>query len=252
MRFYPSGRHRARTVAGDATVVMLVAVFAWLGLWVHDSIAGLATLARGVQDAGSGIERAGRDTATAVEDVADAAADTAGEAPIVGGEASERLRDAGRRSADALEGEGRATGGRVVERGARAEDRALAAARLLGWVTFLIPTAVLLSRAVPPRLRQMRMLTVVDAALAPDGRPEGERARMLARRAAFSLPYTTLVRHSPDPIGDLVAGRHDRLLAALAEDAGMPPFRLAAGATPPRAARDEASRGRRRSRAKWR
>ena len=40
-------------------------------------------------------------------------------------------------------------------------------------------------------------------------------------RAAFSLPYGQLLRYTPDPFGDLAAGRHEGLLAAALEDAGL-------------------------------
>ena len=49
------------------------------------------------------------------------------------------------------------------------------------------------------------------------GAPE----HILAARAAYSLPYGTLTRYTRDPFGDLAAGRHDGLLAALADDAGV-------------------------------
>jgi hypothetical protein len=50
---------------------------------------------------------------------------------------------------------------------------------------------------------------------------DADRERELARRAAYSLPYATLVAHTRDPIGDLLAGRHEGLLAALSEDADV-------------------------------
>jgi hypothetical protein len=49
------------------------------------------------------------------------------------------------------------------------------------------------------------------------GAPPG----VLAERAAYNLPLRALARHTPDPFGDLAAGRHAGLLAALAEDAGV-------------------------------
>jgi len=102
------------------------------------------------------------------------------------------------------------------------ENAAHDAARLLGWLTFLIPAALLLSRVLPARITQVRILGSAEKALRLDDRaPEHE--RLLASRAAFALPYASLLRHTPDPLGDLAAGRHDRLLAALAEDAGLRP-----------------------------
>jgi hypothetical protein len=49
------------------------------------------------------------------------------------------------------------------------------------------------------------------------GAPE----EILAARAAYSLPYRELARYTRDPFGDLAAGRHAALLAALADDAGI-------------------------------
>ena len=49
----------------------------------------------------------------------------------------------------------------------------------------------------------------------------GRTAEQAAGDAAFGLPCSKLLRHTPDPLGDLAAGRHDRLVAALAEDAGL-------------------------------
>jgi hypothetical protein len=66
---------------------------------------------------------------------------------------------------------------------------------LLGLLVFLLPTAVYLWQ-VGPR-------------------------QALAMRAAFGLPFGRLLRHTPDPIGDLVKDRYDPLLEALYEDAEM-------------------------------
>lgn len=66
----------------------------------------------------------------------------------------------------------------------------------------------------------MRTLTTASRALRLDDRQPDHRA-LMASRAAFALPYATLLRHTPDPLGDLAAGRHDRLVAALADDAGL-------------------------------
>ena len=56
------------------------------------------------------------------------------------------------------------------------------------------------------------------------GAPE----HILAARAAYSLPFVNLQRYTPDPFGDLAAGRHDGLLAALAADSGLPVKRITA------------------------
>ena len=40
-------------------------------------------------------------------------------------------------------------------------------------------------------------------------------------RAAFALPYETLLRYTDDPLGDLAAERYDPLIAAVLEDSGL-------------------------------
>jgi len=120
----------------------------------------------------------------------------------------------------ALSGAGDATGGEAVKAGRAGEQAAHDAAALLGWLTFLIPSGLLLARVLPPRVAQVRTLGTASRALRLDNRQPEHRA-LLASRAAFALPYATLLRHTPDPLGDLAAGRHDRLVAAVAEDAGL-------------------------------
>ena len=48
-----------------------------------------------------------------------------------------------------------------------------------------------------------------------------ERRRLLAMRAAFSLPYGQLLLYTRDPLGDLASERYDALVAAALEDAGL-------------------------------
>jgi hypothetical protein len=92
-------------------------------------------------------------------------------------------------------------------------------ALLLGWLTFLLPAAALLSRVLPDRLRQIRTLTDAARVLSPI--EDDERRRLVAMRAAFSLPYAQLLAHTRDPLGDLADGRYDALIDAIAEDAGL-------------------------------
>ena len=198
MRLYPTvPRRRNRTVAADAAAILAVIVFAWLGVKVHDRIDELAGLGRGVHDAGASVQR-GFDTA----------ADATGAAPVFGGPLSGALRDAGR-----------ASGGNAARLGTEGEASAHEAANLLGWLTFLIPTGLLLQRVVPGRVRQVRTLTDAERVLQPAADPA--RRRLVAMRAAFALPYGTLLRYTRDPLGDLEQGRYDPLVAAALEDAGL-------------------------------
>lgn len=200
MKLYPDlPARRAATIAADVAVVLAVALFAWLGATVHDAVEELTAVSRGVQEAGG-----------AVQSSLDRAGDAIGQAPIVGGQLGDALREAGR-----------GTGGRAVEAGREGESSIRSLADLLGWLTFLIPAALLVSRALPPRIAQVRKLAAARRVLAGDAALTGERRRLLAQRAAFGLPYATLLRYSEDPLGDLEAGRLGPLLAAVREDAGL-------------------------------
>jgi hypothetical protein len=197
MRFYPDvPRQRVATITTDAVVLALLALFAWLGVQVHDAVAELAPLGQGVEDAGNAVQGGFETAAEAVEGT-----------PVVGGDIAEALREAG---------EG--TGGNAAELGQRGEDGVYRTANLLGLLTFAVPAILLVAQALPSRIALVRRLTAAHRAL---GEATGDRRRLLAMRAAFSLPYATLLRYTPDPLGDLAAERYDALVAAAYEDAGL-------------------------------
>ena len=198
MRFYPDIPHRRnRAIAADVAVLLALLVFAWLAFEVHDAVDELAGLGRGVRDAGTAVEGGFRAAAESVEG-----------APLVGGDLAQGLRDAGRGS-----------GGRAESAGRSGEDAVHDLADLLGALTFLIPAALLLQRFLPDRIAAVRRLTAARRVLQDAHLPE--RRRLIAMRAAFSLPYATLLRHTADPFGDLAAGRYDGLVEAALADAGL-------------------------------
>jgi hypothetical protein len=108
-------------------------------------------------------------------------------------------------------------GNPVEDLGRRGEDDAHHLANLLGAVTFALPATLVLWHFLPRRLRQVRRLTDASRVLA--GAPERE----LAMRAAFALPYAQLLEWTDDPLGDLAAGRYERLVGAVLDDAGLRP-----------------------------
>lgn len=216
MRLYPSVPSRRRaTLAGDLAVLLLLAVFAWLGFKVHDAVAELAGLGRGLQDSGAAVSATARDATGAVRDGLGSAAGAVAGVPVVGGPVADALRSAGDSATRPVQQEADAQARKLVEAGRRGEAQALSLARLLGWLTFLVPAILLLSRALPARIGQARRWGRAEALLR--GAPEEE----LARRAAYHLPYAVLARHTRDPFGELHAGRFDALLAALEEEAGV-------------------------------
>lgn len=200
MRIYPdTPNERGRAVARDALILLTLFVLGWLALKVHDAVDQLAVLGTGV-----------RDTGTAVQDGFEAAGDAVSGLPVVGGEVGDALRDAGS-----------GTGGEVADAGRRGEERVHDLADLLGVLFFAIPASILLVTTLPGRIRQVRELNAAQRLLA---RPASEeRRRLIAMRAAFSLPARELARHTEDPLGDLESGRYDALVAAAYAAEGLSP-----------------------------
>ena len=92
-------------------------------------------------------------------------------------------------------------------------------ANLLGLVVFGLPALLVLWWLLPERMAQVRRLNAASHALS--GVDDPQRRRVLAQRAALSLPYGRLLEYTDDPLGDLAAERYDPLVAAALEDAGL-------------------------------
>jgi hypothetical protein len=197
MRLYPdTPDDRGRAVAKDALVLLTLFVLAWLALKVHDAVDQLAVLGSGVRESGEAVQ-------TGFENAGEAASGI----PVVGGDVEEALRDAGS-----------GTGGEVAQAGSDGEEKVHDLADLLGLLFFAIPASILLVTTLPGRIRQLRELNAVERLL--DVTSE-ERRRLVAMRAAFSLPARELARYTKDPLGDLAAGRYDPLIAAAYDEAGL-------------------------------
>lgn len=198
MRFYSDiPARRTAAIASDLLVLLLLALLAWLGLKVHDAVAELAIVPRGVADAGG-----------AIEGGFESAGDSVDDAPLVGDPLGDALRDAGQ-----------GAGGEIAQTGRQGEEDVNDLADVLGVLFFLLPAAAVLSRYLPRRISEMRRLTVAARAIGDTLTPERERT--LAMRAAFGLPYERLARFTREPLADLEAGRFDGLVAAALDDAGL-------------------------------
>jgi hypothetical protein len=198
MPIYPQLRGaRNRALVADLASIALLVLFAWAGLKVHDAVDQLAVLGEGVQATGG-----------AVQGGFESAADAVDSTPVVGGDIADGLRSAGEGS-----------GGEVADLGQQGEDNVHRLANILGFVTFALPALLLLTGWLPGRLSQVRKLREASQVLGE--RATEERRRLLAMRAAFSLPYGQLLQYTRDPLGDLEGGRYDALVAAALEDAGL-------------------------------
>lgn len=198
MRFYSDIRRpRTAAIVSDMLVLLLLVLLAWLGLRVHDAVAELASVPRGVSDSGGAIQRG-----------FESAGDAVAEVPVVGEPLAGALHDAG---------EG--AGGEIAETGRQGEEDVNDLAKLLGALFFLLPAVAVLSLYLPDRIADVRRLTAAAHAIGPSLTPDRERT--LAMRAAYGLPYERLVRYTRDPLADLESGRYDGLVAAALDDAGL-------------------------------
>ena len=107
----------------------------------------------------------------------------------------------------------------VEDLGRSGEESVHRLANLLGLLVFGLPALPVLALWLPRRLRQARALTAASSVLGDASTPE--RRRLIAMRAAFSLPYGRLLAFTQDPLGDLAAERYDALVAAALDDVGL-------------------------------
>lgn len=190
---------RSRTIVADVALVVMVLLFAWLALSVHDAVNRLAVLGSGVRESGTSVQNGFGSVASSVDGI-----------PLVGGQL-----------ADAFNGAGNQSGGRVAALGKKGEDSVHRLAWILGFVVFLLPTLIVLALLLPRRIRQVRELTAAAGVLVDPDDPR--RRQLLAMRAAFDLPYGTLATYTRDPFGDLIHERYDALVQAALDDAGVLP-----------------------------
>ena len=185
-----------------------VATVAWLVIWgvvasgVYELVAGFADAGRTLRGGGETMIQGGHDLGVALAGV-----------PLVG----EGLRDVAER---VLSGAGTP----IVAFGTDLEGLIVLLASLLGLLLFLVPTIPWLTRYLPWRWARLRAMRSAHRAIrvAPTADPDGVR-EILALRAVTRLDYVELLSFTPDPIGDWVAGRHDRLARAELASVGLRP-----------------------------
>jgi hypothetical protein len=188
---------RTATIVRDIAVVLAICVFIFVGVKVHDAVDQLAVLGSGVSDAGGAVRSGFRDAAGAVNSV-----------PLVGHSLGDGLQSAGN-----------GAGGPLQDVGHQGEQSAHHLANLLGALAAVLPSLLLLAYFLPPRIRQVRGLSAAARVLTDPTDPV--RREAIAQRAAFNLPYRTLLRYTRDPLGDLQNGNLDPLVRAAIEDAGL-------------------------------
>ncbi len=122
----------------------------------------------------------------------------------------------------------RYTGDPLISNGSQAHDTIHTIALTMGLLTALPPILIVGGTYFFLRWRDARemgsALAFVQAA-ERSGRLEQARA-VLAYRAVATLSFTQLMKASQDPVGDLAAGRYERLATQMLKKAGLESFRL--------------------------
>lgn len=183
---FPRIPRRSTRVVLDAVVLLWVAAWIVVGLWVAREVNGLTDLSRTVIAAGLALEEAGQ-ALQGLDGV-----------PFVGedvGDVGERTERAG-------------ASARVSGRSSRESVESLSL--LLGVSIAVAPTLPLLTLYLAMRLAWRRQVGAVRRALvrAPD---DAAVDAFLAWRAVLNLPYDQLREVSSDPWRDLEAGRYRKL-----------------------------------------
>lgn len=186
-----------------------VATWAWVALWVavasrvHATISGFAEAGRAISRGGANIEAAGVQLGDAVSGL-----------PLVG----EQARDLSRSSFQTA-------GAPFVFVGNELEELLILIAVLLTVLVLGVMLIPWLSRYLPWRARRLGQLRAAHTAIRvrPSGAAVGAVDRILAGRALHRLSYEELLAASPDPLGDFVAGRFDRLARAELDSVGLRP-----------------------------
>lgn len=185
-----------------------VATLAWVGLWatfawnVYQLVTGFAEAGRTIRAGGTTMIQSGQDLGAALAGV-----------PFVG----EGLRDAAERAFSGA-------GSPIVAFGADLEGLIFLVGALLALLIFLVPTLPWLTRYLPWRWERLRSMRAGHRAIrgTPTASPDAVR-QVLAMRALTRLDYGDLLEFTPDPIGDWLAGRHDRLAQAELASVGLRP-----------------------------
>lgn len=196
---------RAREIVADVLTVGWVVVWATIGIRIYGFLAHLAGAGRLVRDGGSGITNAGEQVGAALQGI-----------PLVGEGAADGVRGAFSGAGDPL-----------MQFGTDLERLLIVVAALLGALVVAVALAPWLNRYLPWRVARWRRLNAANRAIrrrrfataAPHD--DAELTRLIASRALHRLEYDELLEFTPDPFGDWLAGRHDRLAQAELDRVGL-------------------------------
>lgn len=193
---------RLREVIADVATATWVVVWGAVAWQLYETLAAFSMAGRTIQDGGRSLTGAGATLGDALAGV-----------PLVG----DGLRDVARR---AFAGAGTP----LTDFGIEVEGFIVLVAGVLAILLLLVTWTPWLTRYVPWRLERLRQLRAGHRAIRRAPSLDSARtAELLAMRAVARLDYAQLLEHTPDPLGDWAAGRHDRLARAELASVGLKP-----------------------------
>jgi len=197
-------RARLGEILADVATLVWVAMWAWLGLRLYVFLADLAGVGRFVTEGGTSLGAAGRQLAEAIRGI-----------PLIG-----------EGSADTVGGAFAAAANPLISIGNDLERLLLAIAVLLALLLVAAALIPWLNRYLPWRVSRLRRLRAAKRVVrrAPVGVEAGQVEQLLASRALHRLEYDELLEFSPDPFGDWLSGRYDRLARAELAEVGLRPL----------------------------
>lgn len=193
---------RLKELVADVATTAWVVLWGSLALELYQALAGFAEAGRIIRSGGVTMIDSGRNLGDALAGL-----------PLVG----EGLRDAAR---NAFSG----AGVPLSDFGTSVEQFILLVSLVLALLLALVTLVPWLTRYLPWRWERLRRTRAGHRAIrrAPDVGPARVQ-EALAMRAVARLDYATLLEYTPDPIGDWVEGRHDRLARAELASVGLRP-----------------------------
>jgi hypothetical protein len=196
---------RIRQIVADIATLTWVAFWISIGISLYAFLAQLAGAGRFITDSGTGLRGIGQQLGGALQGI-----------PLVGEGAADGVRTGFSAAADPM-----------IRFGVDLERLLIIVAALLGLLLVAAAVVPWLNRYLPWRIAAWRRLNAGARVIrrrrfarsAPI--PEPELERILASRALHRLEYDELLEFTPDPFGDWVAGRHERLARAELDRVGL-------------------------------
>jgi hypothetical protein len=196
---------RIRQIVADIATLTWVAIWISISVGLYRFLAQLAGAGRFISDSGNGLNGIGGRLAGALAGV-----------PLVGEGAATGIRTGFSAAADPMI----RFGGdleRLLIIIAALLGLLLAAAALVPWLNRYLPWRVAAWRRLNAGARVIRRRRFARSSPIP----AAELERILASRALHRLEYDELLEFTPDPFGDWVAGRHERLARAELDRVGL-------------------------------